>query len=61
MDEHKLVLANGLSIVCPAHPNPCSYVRVCKMNGDDVGYWDSEEWKDDPQGVMGAILGACAV
>jgi hypothetical protein len=35
-----------------------SYVRVCDEDGQEIGYWDHAEWRDDPQGVMGAIVGA---
>lgn len=35
-----------------------TYVRVCDPLGREVGYWVDDEWKEDPQIVMGAILGA---
>jgi len=35
-----------------------SYVRVCGPDGREAGYWTWTEWKEDPQLVMGAILGA---
>jgi hypothetical protein len=44
---------------CPAWPDPCSYVRVLQ-HGFEIGYWNSEEWRDDPVDVMGAMLGAMA-
>jgi hypothetical protein len=34
-----------------------TYVRVCDPLGREIGYWVSDEWQDDPQLVMGAILG----
>lgn len=43
----------------PAHPNACSYVRVL-VDGLEIAYWVDDEWRDDPSGVMGAILGAAA-
>jgi hypothetical protein len=36
----------------------CDYVRVVSPAGREVGYWDHEEWRDDPAVVMGAIMGA---
>lgn len=34
-----------------------SYVRFV-VNDHEVLYWNSDEWAEDPQGVMGAIFGA---
>jgi hypothetical protein len=48
---------DGREIRCPAFPEECSYVRVLDENGAEVGYWNFEEWQEDPQEVMGAILG----
>lgn len=45
------------AIHCPAHPEPCSYVRIV-VCGLEVAYWTSDEWRDAPEEVMGAILGA---
>ena len=33
------------------------YVRILDANGVEQGYWTSDEWVDDPQVVMGAIIG----
>lgn len=41
----------------PAHPAECSYVRVV-VDGFEIAYWCSDEWRDDPTCVMGAFLGA---
>jgi len=35
------------------------YVRLCDPNGNEIVYWDQEEWRDDPALVMGAII-CCA-
>jgi hypothetical protein len=56
-DETVIELASG-SVRCPAHPAPCEYVRVCDENGDEVVYYDKQEWIDEPVDVMGALLGA---
>lgn len=36
------------------------YVRLCRPDGSEYQYWDSEEWKADPTLVMGAIMNAAA-
>jgi len=41
-----------------ASPAGSSYVRVCTPDGSEIGYWDSAEWQEEPELVMGAILGA---
>lgn len=33
------------------------YVRILDANGVEQGYWHYDEWVDDPQVVMGAIVG----
>ena len=33
------------------------YVRVLDAGGREQGYWTSEEWREDPEVVMGAIVG----
>lgn len=57
-DECILELANGRAIHTPAYPESCSYVRIVQ-SGFELSYWTSEEWAEDAEGVMGAILG-CA-
>lgn len=41
-----------------AFPEACSYVRVT-VGALEIAYWASDEWRDAPQEVMGAIMG-CA-
>lgn len=36
------------------------YVRLVNPAGDEVLYWDQEEWRADPALVMGAILNSAA-
>ena len=31
-------------------------VRVLRPDGTEAGYWTADEWRDDPEAVMGAIL-----
>lgn len=47
----------GQILACPAYPHPCSYVQVLDEEGNAVGYWDSAEWRDSPEDVMGAMIG----
>jgi len=56
--EHAVELPTGSKVCCPAYPQPCTYVRVVDPVLGEVAYWDSLEWREDPEGVMGAIMGA---
>lgn len=57
-EEHVLAIAGtAREVRSPAFPEPCSYVRVT-VGGLEVAYWTFDEWAQDPQVVMGAILGA---
>jgi hypothetical protein len=40
------------------NPNGVTYIRVCDPDGDEIMYWSSDEWLDDPEVCIGAILGA---
>lgn len=51
-------LSNGRAIHTPAFPDDCDYVRIVQA-GHELGYWTSDEWRDDPACAMGAIMG-CA-
>ena len=60
-EEVQIVADTGVTIAAPAYPCDCYYVRLLDDQGREVGYWDNAEWQDDPQLVMGAIIGAiCA-
>ena len=58
-----LALDNGVRIESRS-PNPGrragSYVMVIDPDGYELGYWNAEEWGDDPEQVMGAILSLAA-
>lgn len=55
--EVALQLANGFSIRSGGeHFISGEYVRLVAPNGDEVLYWDQEEWRTDPALVMGAII-----
>ena len=36
------------------------YVRLCDPAGEEILYWDQEEWANDPALVMGAIINSAA-
>lgn len=55
--ECVLLLHSGREIRTPAYPEPCSYVRVVQ-NGFELAYWDIDEIREDPEQVVGAIIGA---
>jgi hypothetical protein len=50
------VLGSAREFRLPAHPEPCSQVRVV-VDGFEVARWNADEWADDPAEVMGALLG----
>lgn len=56
--ECVLELVNGGSIRSPEFPDECDYVRVCGPGGREIAYWTSDEWRDEPQLVIGAFIGA---
>ena len=60
--EHIVPLANGMAIHTDTYednPDGSSYVRIVDSAGNEVAYWSCDEWAEEPQLVMGAILGAC--
>lgn len=51
-------LRNGGTIRCgtgefDAHG---SYIRICDLEGIELAYWDKEEWKEEPEQVIGDIF-----
>lgn len=57
--EVVLELANGFSIRSGGEVfHSGEYVRIVDPKGDEVLYWDQEEWRIDPALVMGAIINA---
>ena len=60
-DECVIELASGRTIRTDSYadsPEGSTYVRVCDLDSAEVGYWTSDEWREAPEEVMGAILGA---
>lgn len=55
--ECSVRISDRMSLVCPAFTEPCSYLRLVIDGKIESGYWNWEEWKDDPQVVIGAIMG----
>jgi hypothetical protein len=56
-NECALKLEGGRELRTPAYPERCSYIRITQQ-GFELAYWVSDEWRDDPEIVMGAIVGA---
>ena len=51
-------LITEITIRVPAHPLPCTYVRVVGPDDLELVYWDYEEWQEDSElECMGAIMG----
>jgi hypothetical protein len=59
-EEAALLVHNGFQLRYSAQSETPDYVRVCDPLGREIAYWVSDEWRDDPELVMGAILGALA-
>jgi len=57
--EHATVAHTGFELRYSAEGEVVDYIRVCDPLGREIGYWASDEWAEDPQVVMTAIL--CAV
>lgn len=57
--EYALKAHTGFELRYSADPRECAptYVRVCDPYGREIAYWVSDEWGEDPELVMGAILG----
>lgn len=57
--EVVLTVENGMQLVADGEDETgTSYVRVCDPEGNEVAYWNEDEWREAPAEVMGAIIGA---
>lgn len=56
--ESVIQVHTGFFLKTPMHPDECDYVRVCDPLGREIAYWTADEWKEQPEEVMGAIIGA---
>jgi hypothetical protein len=60
--EHVVMLADGRTLHTTSYETNragAAYLRICDPAGTELGYWASDEWGKDPEGVIGAILHAC--
>lgn len=54
-------LTNGNTIISGSDTYQAGdFVQVLDPNGEELGYWDYDEWRDDPKLVMGAFLRCAA-
>ena len=56
--ETSVRITDRMSLVTPAHPDECVYVRLVMDGQWEVAYWRWTEWQRDSTEVMGAIVGA---
>lgn len=60
-DESVIELPGDIALVVPVHPLPCDYVRVVDRAASpytlELAYWSSDEWRDAPEEVIGAVMG----
>ena len=58
-EEVILTLANGYILATAGEAyQRGAYVCIRSEEGEELLYWDKEEWREPPEEVMGAILGA---
>jgi hypothetical protein len=60
-NETIIRLAGGATLRCDSYdenPQGASYLRVCDPAGEEIAYWTAEEWREDPELVIGAFMGA---
>ncbi len=50
---------NERALRWPAAPSRCDYVRVTDPDGREAAYWDENEWAEEPESVIAALLEAC--
>lgn len=60
MSEIIIPLPNGNTLRCGEGDEHQwgEYVRICDPKGDELFYWDRQEWADESECVMGAIFSA---
>ena len=59
--EVRVPTVKGQSLCFETHAenmDGCSYIRFIDEDGDELAYWICDEWAEEPQLVMGAIM-AC--
>lgn len=64
MPEVRLTIAESGRVLAfegaDDNPNGTDYIRVLDEAGQEVAYWSQDEWREEPEFVMGAIMGALA-
>ena len=59
--ETRIPLSKGRTLCCESteqNEGGTSYVRILDKDEIEIAYWNSEEWTEEPQEVMGALMGA---
>lgn len=58
--ETRMPVGNGYLAFDDAEisPNGVTYIRVLDANQQELAYWVYSEWAEEPENVLGAILGA---
>jgi len=71
--EAVIQTVHGTQLRCPPYPQPVDYIRVCDEYGEEIAYWNVDEWRAAPESgahydphdgdqesmeVIGAIVGA---
>lgn len=54
-DEVRILLPSGGALCCSLDGQE---VKIRDDQGHEILHWESTEWEEDPDGVMGAIFGA---
>jgi len=54
------VVVGNIILCFPQYPDKCDYVRILDIAGNELYYWIADEWEQEPDFVMGAIMGAIA-
>lgn len=57
-NEVALRAHTGFELRYAADTAVCDYVRTVDPLGREIAYWTADEWEEDPEVVMGAILGS---
>lgn len=59
-EEAVIPLPNGGTLRCGPDDTYMygNFVRICDPDGNEILYWDQQEWAEEPVHVMGAIFGA---
>ena len=59
-NETQIPLSGGFMLCCESadqNEMGTSYIRGIDRHGKEIVYWNSDEWKESPEFVMGAIMG----